>query len=134
MIMKKILSICLCLGLLLTITGCSDGDKKDSFDEDKIVAMSTEIIQELNAGEYQKVLDRGNKDIKSISTDALKQAMDAYVIPLGAFQQIGEHDCLTKDGNVTIGIIAEYEKGKIQYTLAFDQDDVMTAIYMKPVK
>ena len=88
----------------------------------------------MNNGEYQKVLDRGSKDVKSVGTDALKEGMDTYVTPLGIFKKIGEHDCIAKDGNVTIGIIAEYEKGKVQYTLSFDQDDVMTGIYMKPVK
>lgn len=58
--------------------------------------------------------------MKSVGTDALKEGMDTYVTPLGTFKKIGEHDCIAKDGNVTIGIIAEYEKGKVQYTLSFD--------------
>lgn len=133
--MKKILSICLCLGLLLGVSACSKQDsKKDDYDEEKVVALATDIINEMNNGEYQKVLDRGSKDVKSVGTDALKEGMDTYVTPLGIFKKIGEHDCIAKDGNVTIGIIAEYEKGKVQYTLPFDQDDVMTGIYMKPVK
>ena len=49
--MKKILSICLCLGLLLGVSACSKQDsKKDDYDEEKVVALATDIIKEMNNG------------------------------------------------------------------------------------
>ena len=53
--MKKILSICLCLGLLLGVSAYSKQDsKKDDYDEEKVVALATDIIKEMNNGDIRK--------------------------------------------------------------------------------
>ena len=133
--MKKILSICLCLCLLLGISGCGGEESKEvSYDEAEIVKKGEEIINDMNAQDYQAVIDKGDDNLKkSLTSDQLKAGMDQYVLPLGAFKENEQHEVTTKDGSIVAGFISAYEKGKIQYIISFDESGAMNGIHLSPV-
>lgn len=130
--MKKMMKVCLCFAFMMVMAGCQKESEKLAYDEAEVLAKGEAIITELNDGKYQEVLDKGTKEIKAIG-DQLQAGMEEYVIPLGAFQKIDDHEIVASEESITLGIIAIYEKGNIQYTFAFDKDGVMTGIWMKQV-
>lgn len=132
--MKKVMSICLCIGLLFVMSGCSKEETPAvSYDEAKILEMGETVINKMNEEDYQAVIDMGNQKLKDMLTaEQLKSGMDMYVLPLGAFKENETHEIATQDDYIVIGFISVYEKGKIQYTISFDQNDAMAGIRLAP--
>lgn len=132
--MKKVMSICLCIGLLFTMSGCSKEETPSvSYDEAKILEMGETVINKMNEEDYQAVIDMGNQKLKDVLTaEQLKSGMDMYVLPLGAFKENEAHEIATQDDYIVIGFISVYEKGKIQYTISFDQNNAMAGIRLAP--
>lgn len=132
--MKKILNLCLCIGLLLVISGCSKEEAKGiSYDEAEILEKGEAVIKEMNAEDYQAVIDRGDETLKkALTVDQLKAGMDTYVKPLGSFQEHEQHETAQQDEHIVVGFISAYEKGKIQYVMTFNEAGAMTGIRLAP--
>lgn len=132
--MKKIMSICLCLGLVFGMSGCSNKKSESiSYDEAEILKKGEAIISEMNEEDYQAVIDQGDATLKkALTVDQLKTGMDTYVLPLGAFREHEEHETAVQDDTIIIGFISVYEKGKIQYVMSFNEAGAMTGIRLAP--
>lgn len=53
--------------------------------------------------------------------------------PAGNFKKFKEHEIVVQDGLIVIGIIGEYEKKDIQFTISFDEQDKIAGFFVKLV-
>lgn len=123
------LGICLCFSL----AGCSKAKEESSYDEDKVLAKSEEIIQLIHEEKYEDVLNDALDKVKEqISVEQLKEAVDS-IGEKGAFVAFKDHEMVVQSNIAIMGIIAEYEHMTIQYTVSLDQDLKLAGFYLKPI-
>lgn len=133
--MKKFMSLCLCIGILFSLSACRKETTTITYKEDEVVKNAEAIIQELNEEKYQDILDKGNDQLKqALSVEQLKEGVDTYVKPLGSFVKHDQHEVTTNDGYIVAGFITTYEKGNIQYVMSFDKDDKLAGIRLAPAQ
>lgn len=130
--MKRIM-LCLGMCLMLLATGCSSSDKEIKYDEKKVVAHAQEIVKLVNEDQYGEILENGAEEMKKINEEDFKKSVEEYVQPAGDFKKFKEHEIVVQDGLIVIGIIGEYEKKDIQFTISFDEQDKIAGFFVKLV-
>ena len=126
---------CLVLGLCMLLAGCTSSTPlPEGMDEETVIAAGQEVLDELLAGEYDKVQSRIREDIrnqqgKEITVDVIKQLVDEYIVPeeLGEFEEVsssaaeGVADPESEPHGVAV-FHCEYKKEKVAFGFAFDVD------------
>lgn len=126
---------CLILAMSLLLTGCTSSTPlPEGMDEETVIAAGQEVLDELLAGEYDKVQSRIREDVrnqqgKEITVDVIKQLVDEYIVPeeLGEFKEIsvsaaeGVNDPESEPHGVAV-FHCEYEEEKVAFGFAFDLD------------
>lgn len=135
--MKKLIITCMVSLLILSILGgCNSTKLADSFDKDTVEATAKQIIDCLNAGDYDSVNAMVREDGKEILTnEVLTNAVDQTYGKAGSFVEykdtnvIGKKD---KDVDYAIAFIeAKYEKKSVLFTISFDSNMELVGVYMK---
>lgn len=126
---KMLLGGLLCL--LVVLGGCSSEEK--TYDEDKVVEKAKELVTWLNDGEYEKIVQEENEQLKSLTADKLKEAWEASKKGSGDFKEFTDHEMVEKDGLAVLGIIGTYENAAYQFTITFDSDMKLAGFFIKQV-
>lgn len=132
--LKKIL-LCILISAFL-LTGCGTSNLPESFSQEEVEAEAMKAIGYFNAQDYESLVAMGNELLqKSITAEKFAEVCDPYVEKNGAYQEIvkkvfwGKN---TKEGLFGgVVMIAEYEKGKIQFTIGFDEEMKMAQFFIK---
>ena len=138
--MKKMMKGMLLLGVLAAffLTGCSQNQLSEKFDEETVKEEAAKAVELFNERDYQEIIDMGDENMKNGITEAqFAEASDPYLDKCGEFQEIGKTVVLgftNKETGMEYGgvvMIGNYAEGKIQFTIAFDEDMRLTQFIIK---
>lgn len=138
--MKKWIKGMIAAGILaaLFLTGCSQNQLSDKFDEETVKEEAEKAVELFNERDYQGILDMGDENMKNgITAEQFAEASDPYLDKCGEFQEIGKTVVLGTSDKETgkefggVVMIGNYEEGKIQFTIAFDEDMKLVQFLIK---
>jgi hypothetical protein len=132
----------LLLAVLLAgvLTACAGSRKlSDKFDEAEVKAAAEEVIEILNEGDVDTLVDeKWNTVMKSmVGKDVLTGEILPIVGELGAFEAFdkeavtGNTDQDTDQEYAVAVIKVQYEKRKAQFTISFDEDMKVGGFFIK---
>ena len=132
--------ILLAVLLAEVLTACAGSRKlSDKFDEAEVKAAAEEVIEILNEGDVDTLVDeKWNTVMKSmVGKDVLTGEILPIVEELGAFEAFdkeadtGNTDQDTDQEYAVAVIKVQYEKRKAQFTISFDEDMKVGGFYIK---
>lgn len=122
------------------LTACAGSRKlSDKFDEAEVKAVAEEVIEILNEGDVDTLVDeKWNTVMKSmVGKDVLTGEILPIVEELGAFEAFdkeavtGNTDQDTDQEYAVAVIKVQYEKRKAQFTISFDEDMKVGGFFIK---
>ncbi|MCI5996273.1 MAG: DUF3887 domain-containing protein [Blautia sp.] len=128
------------IGMLaaLFLTGCSQNQLSDKFDEETVKEEAEKAVELFNERDYQAIIDMGDENMKNgITEEQFAEASDPYLDKCGEFQEMGKTVVLGSTNKETgmeyggVVMIGNYENGKIQFTIAFDEDMKLVQFVIK---
>lgn len=122
--------------LSVALVGCSSSKLSEDFDEAKVKSSAQEIVDLTCSGEYDKIIDKMNDEMKAaITAEQLKEGWNPMLTKLGKFESISKEAVVGKeiDGEdvATVVEIVKFENGKAQFTITYDKDMKLSGLYMK---
>lgn len=136
---KKGFSILLVLlTLAAVLTGCASNKLSDDYDEDEVKAKAEEVVNLVNARDYEAVIELIPEELRAeLTVEGLKTAWDERLTECGEFSKFSKEVILgqtMKDTGEELAvavIVADYENDKAQFTLSFNKDMALVGCYMK---
>lgn len=120
------------------LTGCGKAKLPEGFEEATVKEKAEQSIELFNARDYEALWEMGSDELKeSITAEQFAQACDPYLDKCGAFEEISKSVVMGgTDKNAGIDyagavMVGDYEDGKIQFTIAFDQNMEMIQFLIK---
>lgn len=116
---------------VILLAGCQNGNEEqpEVFDRETVESEAVRSIGYFNERDYQSILDMGSEELKeAITPEQFAQQCDPILEAKGGFQEIVKtvykEQEEEKSGLVYGGvmIVGAYEKGKIQFAIAFDEE------------
>lgn len=136
--MKKILSfVPLLLLILFLLAGCSSNKLSSDFDQETVKTAAEDIITQMNDNDFSSILsDKSSSDLSSaLSVDQLSSAKTQIMANAGEFKEFKAESIIgEKNDHEDIAvavIIAQYENQKVTFTLGFNKDMQLCALYLK---
>lgn len=131
--MKKLLALlAVCAVSIGFLAGCKSSKLPDSMDEQTVLDASHEIVEQLQAQDYKGIAANMNETMqKALTADQLAEVWDTYAEKLGDFTGYGKESVTGSDGYAVASVIAEFENGKVQFTISFDTDMKLAGFYVK---
>ncbi|MDO4307363.1 MAG: DUF3887 domain-containing protein [Eubacteriales bacterium] len=127
-IFAKFAKVLAVLALAACLAGCGQTGLPEGFDEEKIRESAMESIGYFNNRDYKSIIAMGSEELKkSITEEQFAEAGDPFLDTRGEFQKIvkevfaGNTDSKTGAAYGGVVMVGEYEEGKIQFTIAFDE-------------
>lgn len=120
------------------LTGCAQSKLPDKFDEEEVKEQAETAIAYFNERDYQGIVDMGSEELKaSITAEQFADASDPYLDKCGEFEKISKTVVLGSSDKETgadyggVVMVGVYEKGRIQFTIAFDEDMKLVQFMIK---
>ena len=120
------------------LTGCGKAKLPEGFEVSAVKEKAEQSIELFNARDYEALWEMGSDELKeSITVEQFAQACDPYLDKCGAFEEISKSVVMGgTDKNAGIDyagavMVGDYEDGKIQFTVAFDQNMEMIQFLIK---
>ena len=125
------------IGALL-LTGCAQQELSEQFDEETVEAQALKCVELFNEKDYQTLIDMGDETLQNaITEEKFAEASDPYLEKCGTFSEIektiifGSSNKSTNMEYACVVMIGNYENGKIQFTISFDQDMKLVQFVIK---
>ena len=136
--MKKIRFTAILLLSALMLCACkSGGSLADVFSEDEVRTKAEEAIELFNAKEYQSLIEMGNDEFQAaVTVEQFETAGTTAMDKLGEFKSVdnfaiaGQKDN-EKNDYAAVVAVGEYEQGKMQFTMAFDDEMKLVQFFIK---
>lgn len=128
---KLLLVICVLLGIS-TLTGCNEQPLDERFDADTLEQTTLSIVENLNSQNYDTIESLVRDDLQDIlSSSVIQKAWEPIKDKLGEYE--GKSVCVIKSNgdNVTVAMVSNYEKGKLQVTANYNLDMKLIGLYIK---
>ncbi|MCI9152473.1 DUF3887 domain-containing protein [Lachnospiraceae bacterium] len=134
---RMMTGMCILAGLLF---GCAGSQRlSDNFDEAEVKEAAKNIIETLNSGEVEALVDeQWNAVMKgAVDSEMLEDQILPIVEELGEFEGFdkeavtGSKDPDTEQEFAVAVIKAKYEKRKAQFTISFDEDMKVAGFFIK---
>lgn len=127
-----------CLSLAVILAGCGSG-LSEKFDEDEVRRAAEEIIEEASQGSFREIWEEAFSPIMQNAADSeeIQKNLDYLLDGKGELKEFkktevkGIQDKDTGTEYATALIVAEYEEGKVMYTISFDENMKCAGFYMK---
>ena len=138
--MKKFFAALGVLLLIGGITGCSRSQElPDDFDENEVKMAAEEVIDLVNAGEYEKLAEeKWNAQLKTaLPAEKMSAEIQPVIEELGAFESFeneavaGGEDKDTEQEFAVVVVKAKYEERKVQFTISFDKNMKTAGFFIK---
>ncbi len=134
---RMMTGMCILAGLLF---GCAGSQRlSDNFDEAEVKEAAKNIIEILNSGEVEALVDEQWNAVMKGAVDA--EMLEDQILPiveeLGEFEGFdkeavtGSKDPDTEQEFAVAVIKAKYEKRKAQFTISFDEDMKVAGFFIK---
>ena len=135
---KKVIAGIVCVIVMIGLAGCGIPQLSDSFDEKQVKTTAETVIETVNSGDYDAVVDMVREEYQDqITADVLEDAYAEKMDELGEFDSF-KTEAVTGasdknfDGELAMAVVVcTYENGSATFTLFFDTDYAITGIYMK---
>lgn len=118
--------------------GCGQAKLPEGFSEEEVKKEAEKSIALFNERDYAGLIKMGSEELKAgITEEQFAEACDPYLDKCGEFEEItktvfaGGHDKNSGIDYATAVMIGEYEEGKIQFTVSFDEDMEMIQFLIK---
>lgn len=126
----KVLMLIFLVGTMLV--GCSNKKLSDAYDEEKLKADSKEIVAMIDNEKFDDVIGKMTDEIAgSISVEELKKVWDPMKEKLGDFKKISKEVVVGNDNLATVVVVADFEGGKAQFTITYNEEMQLEALYLK---
>ncbi|RDY25756.1 DUF3887 domain-containing protein [Romboutsia weinsteinii] len=126
----KVLILMFVVGAMLA--GCSNNKLSDAYDEEKLKADSKEIVAMIDEEKFDDVIARmSDKIATSISVEQIKEVWNPMKEKLGAFKKISKEVVVGNDNLATVVVVADFEGGKAQFTITYNEEMQLEALYLK---
>ena len=126
--------------LAFLLSGCAQTHKlSEKFDEAEVKVAAEEVIEALNNGEVDTLVEEDwNATMKSaLDAESVKTQILPIIEELGEFEGFdqeavtGGKDPDTEQEFAVAVVKAKYEKRKAQFTISFDEDMKVGGFYIK---
>lgn len=126
--------------LIGSISGCAKSQKlSEDYDENEVKKAAEEVIDLVNAGEYDKLAEeKWNAQLKAaLPAETMVSEVQPVVEELGAFKSFGNEavagseDKDTEQEFAVAVVKAQYEERKAQYTITFDKKMKVAGFFIK---
>lgn len=126
--------------LIGSISGCAKSQKlSEDYDENEVKKAAEEVIDLVNAGEYEKLAkEKWNAQLKSaLPAETMVSEVQPVIEELGAFKSYGDEavagseDKDTEQEFAVAVVKAQYEERKAQYTITFDKNMKVAGFFIK---
>lgn len=138
---KRMLKMLVCMFVLVSLlSGCAGSQQlSDRFDEDEVKKTAEEVIETLNSGDIDTLVEeRWSAVMKSaLDEDGIKEQILPIIEELGEFEEFdkeavtGGKDADTDQEFAVAVIKVKYEKRKAQFTISFDEDMKVAGFFIK---
>ena len=126
------------MAAVLLLTGCG-GAKiplAEVFQQEQLEQQTVQIVEWLNAEEYEQVYDTFREDMKeALPTEELKSACDETYGSGGAFLQITGTEVngqkIEGEDYAVVMVKAQYEKQNVTFQVGYDANMEVIGLYMK---
>ena len=130
---KRLLALCMaaCTAFLLCSCSAVKGNPlPEGMDETEVLEAGSQIVTDLNEGDWQAVYDLLREDAKqqTASPDAIRDHMNAVLEKVGAFKSIEESMATgqklkdTGEEYATAVFYCKHEKNQAMYRIAFSTE------------
>ncbi len=131
--MRKKLLVFLCVVLMCLLSGCSRGSVStklpDCFEEETVEEEAKAAVTLGESGDYEEFIKLFDDTVaKSMTREVYENQYLAVVKEKGAFESfgdsvlVGQTDPNTGANYAGVVLVANYEDGKIQYTIGYNED------------
>lgn len=138
MMKKKIIAIGLAvLMLLIVLSACSGGSASNqkldpAFSEDTLKQAAEEVIDEWNSQAFDAIAAETADNVQDkLTADVLEDAWDQTMPKLGEFRSVKQTETAPNNKSALVVAVAEYENGKAQFTIGFDQNMKIDNFFIK---
>lgn len=126
------------LMVMLMLAGCgtTTAPLADVFQQEQLEQQTLQIVEWLNAEEYEQVYDTFREDMKqALPVEELKTAcVDTYG-SAGAFVQVGNTvvngQKIEEEDYAVVMVKAQYEKQTVTFQVGYDANMQVVGLYMK---
>jgi hypothetical protein len=138
--MKKFMKKLIFTGItaVFFLTGCAQSQLPEQFDEETVKEEAMKAVELFNKRDYQSILDMGVDELKkSLTAEQFAQVSDPYLDKCGDFQEIEKTVTVGSENKQTgkqfggVVMIGKYADGKIQFTIAFDENMKLAQFYIQ---
>lgn len=136
--LKKVKVFIAAACMLGMLSGCGNAKIPAGFKEEEIRKNAMEAIGYFNDRNYESIIEMGSEELKnSITEEQFAAAGDPYLDKRGSFQEIvkevfaGNTDKKTGESYGGVVMIGEYEEGRIQFTIGFNEDMELVQFLIK---
>ena len=126
----RFFSVALCFFLL---AGCQGKTNLPQPSED-LTQVTEQMLDGMREGNVSGIMDRlGTELTGQLSEEQLLAAWDGQVAALGAFQKAEEATVQSQDGQTTVSILCQHEKGSQLFVCTFDTEGWLIGIWLRNV-
>lgn len=136
--LKKVMVHIAAAYMLVLLAGCGQAKLPAGFEEEEIRENAMKAIEHFNERDYESIIEMGSGELKnSITEEQFAEASDPYLDKRGEFQEIvkevfaGNTDKKTGESYGGVVMIGEYEEGRIQFTIGFNEDMELVQFLIK---
>ena len=138
MMKKKMMAIGLAVLMLLTVlSACSGGSASNqkldpAFSEDTLKQSAEKVIDEWNSQEFDAIAAEVSETFTdTLTANVLTDAWTQTMPKLGEFRSIKQTETAPNNKSALVVAVAEYENGKAQFTIGFDQNRKIDNFFIK---
>lgn len=128
--MRKSFIMLISMIILLVLTACG-GSKVDESISEKHIAKAKEVIGFVNAGEYEKIHDLFDKDMKEGLPVVDMQKIAPVVEQSGEFEEVNNSSIQEKDGYYVVVLGVKYSEENRIYTISFNKQEEIAGFFIK---
>ena len=125
--------------MMLFASGCEWArDLSEEFEEDKVMASAEEVIEALNACDFEAIEDKVDEEFREeINAGMLEDTLAEKMKELGAFDSYTDKAVVglkskDYDGDIAVAVMnPSYENGSIAVTISYNTDYKIIGFYAK---
>jgi len=136
--MKRIRILFILLVFMITLSACVSTKLADIYDEAVVTERAKEIVEMINAQDYDKVNAEIRDDLQDqLTSEKLKDAMEAKLVEAGAFVEyqstttLGQKSKTSDEDYATVVLVGKYAESVIVYSITMDSNLDIVGFYVK---
>jgi hypothetical protein len=136
--MKPIRILFILLVFSITLSACTSGKLADIYDETIVTERAKEVVEMINAQDYDKVNAEIRDDLQDqLTSNRLKDAIGAKLVEAGAFIEypsittLGQKSKTSGEDYATVVLVGKYEKSTIVFSISMDSNLDIVGLYVK---